>query len=134
MELLHLEGTGSTPNVNLDPQTRNLELSGYSRPENVRDFYDPILTWLAHYKTDLEDLRDSGKETPATVANFRMVYFNSSSAKFICDIIIMLRELHKSGFDISINWHYDESDTEMFEAGEELSDMSDFPFSFIPYE
>ena len=43
MEKLIIEATGNSPRIVLDPESRNFEFSGESRPENVRKFYLPIL-------------------------------------------------------------------------------------------
>ena len=60
-----------------------------------------------------------------------MNYFNSSSAKFLLDVIVEVHKYHLEGFNVKINWYYDEGDDDMLETGEDLSDMIDFPFSFI---
>ncbi len=60
-----------------------------------------------------------------------MNYFNSSSAKFILDVIVEVHKFHLDGYSIKIDWYFDEGDDDMLETGEDLSDMVDFPFNFI---
>ncbi len=104
-----------------------IEISGYSRPEDARDFYMPIIRWIEQFsKTVL-----SAKSKPQLVScSFKFIYFNSSSAKYLFDIVILLKDIAKKGVPINVLWYYDEDDDELLEAGEELSEMSGIPFSF----
>ena len=42
-----------------------------------------------------------------------------------------LEELHEAGNEVLIEWHYEEDDEDMQEAGEEYSKIVEVPFSFI---
>lgn len=131
MESLRIEGSNISPKVIFDPATRSLEISGYSRPENVRDFYMPLLQWIEDYCASIK----KGKPTDADIEpinfKFKFIYFNSSSAKFIYDIILLLSNIQNEGIPIKIYWYFDEDDDELREAGEELSDMAHVPFFFV---
>lgn len=131
MNPLKIEQTNVSPFVNLDPSRGVFILGGYSRPENVRDFYFPIISWLDEFKNELIDLKNKGQLLSQFNFDFKFIYFNSSSAKFLYDIVILLNEMQKAELPISINWHFDKDDDELREAGEELSDMAQVPFKFI---
>lgn len=131
MKSIHITGTTVSPNVDFNLETRVLELSGYSRPENVRDFYFPLLQWLDELNAVQMSNRSMNIDTEPFTFKFKFVYFNSSSAKFIYDIIIMLNGFQKGGFPIKIYWFYDSDDDELREAGEELSDMANVPFFYV---
>lgn len=131
MEALRIEGTNISPRINFDPKTRVMELSGYSRPENVRDFYMPILQWIEEFRDSILRDKSQGNDIDSITFKFKFIYFNSSSAKFIYDIILLLSNIQKEGIPIKIYWHFDEDDDELKEAGEELSDMAHFPFFFV---
>ena len=64
---------------------------------------------------------------------FKLVYFNSSSAKFLYDIIIILNQIQKAKVPLNINWYYDKDDSELREAGEDLSELAQVPFNFVTY-
>jgi hypothetical protein len=130
MKPLQISGTSVSPSVNFDPDAKVLELGGYSRPENVRDFYFPIILWLEQYKEFLKGNRLISKGEPISF-RFKFIYFNSSSAKFIFDIITMLNEIQREGVPLKIYWYFDEDDDELREAGEELSDMTNVPFYYV---
>jgi hypothetical protein len=60
-----------------------------------------------------------------------MTYFNTASSKIILDILMKLEELHEDGNEVLIEWHYEEDDEDMQEAGEEYSEIVEVPFTFI---
>jgi len=131
MKSLHITGTAVSPTVDFNLETRVLEISGYSRPENVRDFYFPLIQWLDDLNTFQANNRKLNIDLEPYSFKFKFVYFNSSSAKFIYDIIILLNGFQKDGFPLKIYWYFDADDDELREAGEELSDMANVPFSYV---
>lgn len=131
MEALLIEGTTTNPEVNFRPDEYILEIGGYSRPENVHNFYTPLIAWLKDYKTRLkQELKTTQNIEPVTF-NFKYIYFNSSSAKFMSDIILLLSDMQKSNIQLKVYWYFDEDDDELKEAGEELSEMASIPFHFV---
>ena len=131
MKSLNIVGTTVSPSVDFNLETRILEISGYSRPENVRDFYFPLIQWLDELNALYSSNRSMNIDIEPYTFKFKFVYFNSSSAKFIYDIIILLNGFQKEGFPLKIYWYYDADDDELREAGEELSDMANVPFSYV---
>jgi hypothetical protein len=131
MNALSVEPTTISPQVIFDADKGVFTISGYSRPENVRDFYSPILSWLESFRNLIFQQQLEGKHISPIVFNFNLIYFNSSSAKFLYDIVILLNEIQQKGIDLTINWHYSKDDSELREAGEDLSDMAQVPFVFI---
>jgi hypothetical protein len=133
MEILELEITDNTPQVSLNHKTNVLAFKGDSRPEDVRKFFMPILDWLSDYGKHLHFLKDQGGNIQVTV-DFEFEYFNSSSAKYLMDIILKIGEISDSeNVTLSLNWHYDEMDEDMFDSGEEFEDMLDIKFNFIKH-
>lgn len=131
MEPLQVAETTATPKVILDYGKRNFEITGCSRPEDVRDFYIPIVSWLEKFKNNISDDQILTHQNNPIVFKFKFDYFNSSSAKFILDILVLINQIHQSGLNVAINWIYDENDEDMREVGEELSDVVDLPFEYI---
>ena len=131
MEKLFLEGTDNTPQVTLDNATHTLHFKGDSRPEDVRKFYLPILEWLKEYEKHLYFLKDQGSSIKIT-ANFEFEYFNSSSAKYLMDIIVTLGEISKiENIIFKLNWYYDAMDEDMLDSGEEFQEMLGIEFNFL---
>ncbi len=109
MVKFELKETATTPNVNFDPVTGILKIEGRSIPENVIDFYHPILRWIDDY---------SKSPSEKTEIHLRFEYFNTSSSKRIFDI---MKKLEKMAIDtnqkVVINWYYEEDDEDIFFAG-----------------
>lgn len=130
MEKLIIEATVNSPRIVLDPEEIKFEFSGESRPENVRNFYLPVLEWLEKFSTHQSGLNDS-ERTPALNCLFNFEYFNSTSAKYILDIFKSLNTLHSLGIALDIKWFYEEDDEDMLEVGEEMSRMSKLKFEYV---
>jgi SiaC family regulatory phosphoprotein len=129
MKTLLFEASDTTPKILFDPQKLYFEISGHSRPEDVRAFYKPVITWIKEFAQSIQD----GEIKPENTLeyNFKMIYFNSSSAKFLLDVLVEINRIHNSGATTQINWYYDDGDDDMKEVGEDLSDMVDFDFTYI---
>lgn len=129
---INLALTGKSPKVIFDPENHIFEMEGNSRPENVRDFYYPIIDTLKKYFENIDEKNLSDGFNKETMKfNFKLDYFNSSSAKFIADILVIVKKAIDKGLDIKIYWYFDESDEDMKEVGEDFSDMISHPFNFI---
>ncbi len=124
MELLNIEATDETPKVTLNPETHFFEFSGKSLPEDVTEFYNPLMMWLENYQ---------GSPGIATKVVFKMDYFNTASSKLILDILMLLEEIHEETEGVNIEWNYREDDEDMEEAGEEYADIVDLPFEQKSY-
>lgn len=130
MEKLIIEATVNSPRIVLDPESKKFEFSGESRPENVRNFYLPVLEWLETY-TSQESGLDKPQRTSALDCVFNFEYFNSTSAKYILDIFKSLNALDALGVELDIKWFYEEDDEDMLEVGEEMSRMSKLKFEYV---
>jgi hypothetical protein len=131
MEEIKIEATEKSPRVYFDPENRKFELEGNSRPENVREFFYPIIDKLREYFEDIiNNGVDDNQNNPVKFV-FQLEYFNSSSAKFISDILILIGNYHKKGMPVKIYWYFDEGDEDMMEVGEDFSEMIDIPFQMI---
>ncbi len=130
MEKLIIEPTANSPRIILDPESRNFEFSGESRPENVRKFYLPILEWLEAYTAEQENLKDD-ERTFGMLCQFNFEYFNSTSAKYILDIFKSLNAISALDIKLEIKWLYEEDDEDMLEVGQEMSRMSKLSFEYI---
>jgi hypothetical protein len=124
MAALRIEHSDDTPSVILDRENKLFEISGKSMPEDVIDFYQPVLDWLHAYKSDPLD---------RTIFNFKLIYFNTASSKLILDLLLLLEKIKEAGKDVLVRWHSPENDEDMQEAGEEYSDMVEIEFEHLTY-
>lgn len=120
MNALIIEPTDFSPRIILDPVKNVFELSGESRPENTSKFYIPILQWLEQFHASLASEKNQGGQK---TFEFKLDYFNSTSAKFIMDILMQLDKMAQVGYPVLVKWHYDKRDEDMKESGEEFSKL-----------
>ncbi len=131
MEPLFIEGTDLTPTISLDPVKGYFEIEGYSRPEDVNEFYTPVVEWLRDYKEkNINNKLKAGYESNELNFVFKLTYFNSASTKFITEVLFIIRDLNKNNKQINISWYYEEYDEDMLEVGEDLSAMIKIPFNY----
>jgi len=124
-ETFYQEATQSTPEIKLDKENSRIEMSGRSLPENVKEFYGPVIEWLEEYLKDPND---------KTKVVFSFEYFNTASSKMIMDVIEKIKGLKEQGKEVDVDWCYIEEDDDMLEAGEDYSEITEVPFNFISYE
>jgi hypothetical protein len=109
MVKFELAETPATPYVMLDADTGMIKLEGRSIPENVIDFFQPILNWLDAY---------SKEPKQKTEAHFKLEYFNTSSSKRLFDIMKKVEAISAiEGKSVLINWYYEEDDEDIYFAG-----------------
>jgi SiaC family regulatory phosphoprotein len=125
------KATDVTPEIILSPEENKFIISGKSAPEDVRGLYYPVLEWMEEF---VAGIRRSSPYSDRNHLRFKLdlEYFNSSSAKFLFDIFTQLRDLNSEGVPVDIEWYYDEEDTDLREAGEDLSLLCELPFKYFP--
>lgn len=125
------EGTDSSLHLNFDVKNNNLLFSGESRPENCSLFFDPVIKWIDNYKSFLAN---SSHNLTLRVL-FKLDYFNSTSAKFLTDIFLILKEMSLlHNVDLYVDWHYKSIDEEILESGEDFQEMVGLKLNFIPFD
>lgn len=137
MNNLIIQPTEHTPEIVFDVE--NLlkgkyifEISGESKPEDVQSFYEPVLRWIDELRNNLKAFEDKAHDNRKRKIRlkFKMAYFNSSSAKFLYDIVRKMEEIqeHCHNASIKIVWIYHPKDLDMLDAGEEFKSMTTIPF------
>ncbi len=124
MENLLIEGTEDTPSVIFDLEQGIYEISGRSLPEDVVEFYTPVMNWL-----------DQLEEEPVADIefSFKLEYFNTASSKLILDVLLKLDEIFQDGTSMNVRWYYYEMDEDLMEAGEEYAELIEIPVELVIY-
>lgn len=106
---INITETITTPKVFLDADAGVIRIEGRSIPENVMDFYQPLLNWIDEYVKNPQDV---------TEVHLQLEYFNTSSSKRLFDLMRKIEaiaiELKKKAI---INWYYEEDDEDIYFAG-----------------
>jgi hypothetical protein len=123
METLLIDGTEETPQVEFNTETSVYSISGRSLPEDATKFYDQLVDWVKAF---------SEKPKSEFTLNINLDYFNSSSAKQLVELMILLEVLDKKDCKVEIIWLYEEEDELMETRGKEIESIIDLPFTFSP--
>ncbi len=130
MKALKIDGAIDTPEVNFDPDTCIFSISGISHPENAKDFYGDILNWLDEY---YENIRD--RESTKIIVDFNFKYINSSSYKYLREIMKRIANFKNNGLQVEAIWNYQEDDEDLLNEGMVLFELPEvnLPYRCIPY-
>ncbi len=123
MEPFEIAPTSRTPHVAFNSGSGNMTITGCSIPENGDKFYAPIHEIIEKYIS-----------APAekTTMRVELSYFNSSSAKFLLEIMKKFDDLHSSkASDVLLEWCYVKGDLDRQEAGEDFRELLDFRTELI---
>ncbi len=125
--------TDCTPGLNLNSEKNLLEITGESRPEDIREFYGPVLEWIDEYEKLVYYIVDANKSPLPIELRFQLSYFNSSSAKVFIQIIQKLASIARSNSFIKLNiiWTYEEGDEDIFDAGKEFEKITGNNMEFV---
>jgi len=124
MEALKLEPKYDSPFVLFDPQTDEFVMSGTMHPENIQKFMTPIFSWFNDYSA-FKTYSDMNIKM-----EFFFRYLNSSSYKYLINILQKLLEFQEKGASISILWKYEEEDEDMKDRGLDLFEFTEIPLKY----
>ena len=125
MENLEIESTERTPRIFFDYDNHHFEISGEAYPENSDEFFRPVMDALQEY------IASRASDNMSFL--FKLIYFNSSSARVLMKLFELLDEAAESR-SVEIEWHYHEEDDTMEEFGEEFAeDMENASFQLKSY-
>lgn len=124
MEKLFLEATSDTPRVEFDPETQKFEMLGKALPEDAIEFFKPLYDWISEY---LDSTEGSFELT------LDLAYLNSSSTRYIFNILALMEDAHEEGRDMLVKWRVSSTDEVMLGKGEELAEMLDVPVKVETY-
>ena len=123
MDNIKVAATERTPEIDFDFGAGVFAIKNESYPEDVTEFYGPIIEQLKIW------LQDQNK-TEITF-NFELIYFNSSTAKVLMDLFDMLEEAASEN-NVIVNWVYEADDDNMEELGEDFGeDLENAAFNMI---
>lgn len=131
MYKLYISPSKNTPEIIFSPEENIYEINGNSSPEDVRALYYPVIEWFSEFATEIKAAQGKQLLNSPLVFKFDLRYFNSSSAKFIYDIIIEIKGIREAGIPVSVQWYFDREDYDMMDAGKDISSIAELDFEFF---
>jgi hypothetical protein len=123
MEPIYIVGTNNTPFVSLDPSGK-LKIRGRSIHENPSGFFEPLIAWVEKFI--------AGSQC-TIIFDIELEYFNSSSSRYILELLRLLME-NKKDTELIINWYFEEGDDDLLERGQYYESILDTKFNFIEFQ
>jgi hypothetical protein len=123
MKDIFIKPTKRTPFVNLSDGS--IQIIGRSILENSAEFYKPIFEWIKKYSTTIHT---------STQIDLNFEYINTSSTKWVFNILKTLGKNREIKDMMKINWYYEVGDDDMFELGKIFKSLVKSPFTFIETE
>ena len=125
MQPLRIEKSKSSPSVDFEPQTGMLAIDGESYPEDSHQFFAPVVDWVETFLA----------EDPSIMTlRVNLTYMNTSSTKYMIDILDRLETAHGEGRRVQVEWYYDEDNDREIDAIEELKEDFTMPFNLMARE
>lgn len=119
-----IDKTADCPYINF---TENgiLEIEGRSITEDPFTFWQPLLEWVESY------IHNPAPNTHVTIC---LEYSNSSSNKYINELLRKLEDSHGKNTEVLINWRYEEDDESVLQLGKDFESILKLPFVFHEVE
>jgi hypothetical protein len=109
-----------TPWINMEPG--RIFIMGRSIPENPGDFYRPVFKWISDY---------TGSHIEKSKIDLGFEYINTSSTKWIFNILKELSLMPDVSENVRVTWYYEQGDEDMCELGFILRSLIECPFILV---
>jgi hypothetical protein len=109
-----------TPWINMEPG--RIFIMGRSIPENPGDFYRPVFKWISDY---------TGSHIETSKIDLGFEYINTSSTKWIFNILKELSLMPDVSENVKVTWYYEQGDEDMCELGFILRSLIECPFILV---
>lgn len=120
MNNLLREQSHTTPEIFFDAQTGVFEIKGRSIPENAMKIYRPVMEWIDEYLVQPKQ---------KTIINFRLSFFNTSTSKYLMEMLKKFEEVNRQGFEVEVIWYYDDEDIK--DIAEDYQALVNVPMKMI---
>jgi hypothetical protein len=120
MTPLLIDATETTPSVLFDNNKGIMDIKGNSYDEDSTEFFRRLIGWLQDYRLS---------PNQSIILNLQLKYLNSSSRYNLYETLKLFKAIKDQGIHLTVNWFYEKEDADIREAGEEFSDLINFPFN-----
>ena len=101
------EGFFKYPDINFDAETGICNITGESFMEDSKKYYNQMKEWFIEFHEN--------NSLKPIVLDIKLDYFNTSSSKMLYELLQVLQEINEEGHDVTVNWYYDENDSDLEE-------------------
>lgn len=126
MPIYQHEGNQNTLSIYFDSQVALLCLSGFSYQAYDKNApaYWSLFNRLELYATCPK---------PKIQVDIELIDYTIHAGKLIYAVLGVLEKIHSDDHKVEVNWYYEESDEEMYEAGCDIAKLLALPMFIKPY-
>jgi hypothetical protein len=110
--IINTHTDASTPNVEFNAETGHCVIAGEAFMEQPYLFYKPLSDWLDSYTKEVRG---------PLLFDIKLTYFNTSSSKFVLDMLRLLKKYQLSGGEVKVRWFLRKLDEDMKEEIEDFT-------------
>jgi len=120
---MEIKSSYSNPYYNSDSKSNVITLKGISIDDNVKDFYTLVLEDISKFLSKPKNVK----------VEIDLTYFNTRTSKYLLQIFNLCKDLLKaSEYKVTVDWYYDEDDSDMCEAAQDYESLTGISFTTIP--
>lgn len=118
---VHILPTKTTPEILLTSRGI-IKIKGRSIDESRAKAPEQVINWIDDYLANPAE---------STEVNIALEFLNSFNTIILTSILKKISQVKQKGKRLVIKWYYEEDDDDLYERGEYISSVIDFPFEFI---
>ncbi len=111
-----IEATDSTPEIIIDKENQKISIKGKIIPENPIKYFAEISPIIMEFYNECDNIK----------LEFELEYFNTSSAKYLFDLLKKFEDKSK----VEVIWIYENDDEDILEAGQDYEELTGLKFVF----
>jgi hypothetical protein len=117
---VHILPTKTTPEIFLSPKGI-ISIKGRAIDESRAKAPDQFINWIDEYLANPAN---------STEVNIALEFLNSFNTIILTSALKKIALVSQKGKKLTIRWYYEEDDVDLYERGEYISSVIDFPFEF----
>lgn len=124
MDALIIEKTKETPEINFNPNTGVLKISGRAYSNDIYQLFKPLNTWLDQYLAKPKDI---------TTIELKIEYCNSIFNKLLLIFFENCKSVIQKDKKLVIIWKHEKGDKESVDEANHISKLISFPIEKIEF-
>lgn len=124
MTELFIEKTKETPEIDFNPKTGVLKISGRAYSNDIYQLFKPLNSWLDAYINNPREL---------TTIELKIEYCNTIFNKLLLIFLESCQAVLKKEKKLIIRWYYEKSDRDSLDEANHMSRLIKFPFETIEF-
>ncbi|CAN5396104.1 hypothetical protein BH10BAC1_BH10BAC1_21180 [soil metagenome] len=124
MNALIIEKTKETPEINFNPTTGVLQITGRAYSNDIYQLFKPLNSWQDQYLANPKNI---------TTIELRIEYCNTIFNKLLLIFLETSKTVLTKNKQLVIKWYYEKGDKESMDDANHNSKLIDFPIEKVEY-